>query len=420
MAINNVIWSHATSPRLHNGLALRERDETLDFKGVPASTGIYGIHPYPAMFHFLVVRSLIEEYSEPDDLVMDPFMGSGVSCGEAIRLERRYIGYDINPLACLIANVRMHFIPLRRLLDSMEHILNEYPQQPPSPVEVKNIHFWFQPAVIDKLSRLWSAINTIPDLSLKEFFTVVFSDTVRKVSNTKYNEFKLFRRKEPNGNTDVGRVFREISIKYAGLLNEDGHFNNFKQDKFILNSGNILDGIDVPDEFVDLVVTSPPYGDSRTTVAYGQFSRLSLHWIGLNEDVDRTSLGAKAKKIENDLPSAQLYSHLEALSVIDRRRAEEVYAFYQDLYRSIYIIASKVKKGGFVCFVVGNRRVKSIELATDIISADFFQSLGFKHLRTRVRLISSKRMPLENSPSNVPGAKDSTMRFEYIVELEKH
>lgn len=32
---------------------------------------------------------------------------------------------------------------------------------------------------------------------------------------------------------------------------------------------------------VDFIVTSPPYGDSKTTVAYGQFSRLSSQFLGL-------------------------------------------------------------------------------------------------------------------------------------------
>lgn len=32
----------------------RIKDENFDFKEIPASTGIYGIHPYPAMFHFLL------------------------------------------------------------------------------------------------------------------------------------------------------------------------------------------------------------------------------------------------------------------------------------------------------------------------------------------------------------------------------
>lgn len=30
---------------------------------------------------------------------------------------------------------------------------------------------------------------------------------------------------------------------------------------------------------IDLVITLPPYGDSKTTVAYGEFSKLSLQWI---------------------------------------------------------------------------------------------------------------------------------------------
>jgi hypothetical protein len=33
------------------------------------------------------------------------------------------------------------------------------------------------------------------------------------------------------------------------------------------------------DERIDLVITSPPYGDSKTTVAYGEFSKLSLQWM---------------------------------------------------------------------------------------------------------------------------------------------
>ncbi|MFZ2322847.1 MAG: hypothetical protein WAV89_04020, partial [Ignavibacteriaceae bacterium] len=33
--------------------------------------------------------------------------------------------------------------------------------------------------------------------------------------------------------------------------------------------------------YYDVVLTSPPYGDSKTTVAYGQFSILSNEWLGI-------------------------------------------------------------------------------------------------------------------------------------------
>jgi hypothetical protein len=47
----------------------RFRDESFDFKEIPAGSGVYGIHPYPAMFHFLVVRKLLKEFSKRGELV---------------------------------------------------------------------------------------------------------------------------------------------------------------------------------------------------------------------------------------------------------------------------------------------------------------------------------------------------------------
>ena len=48
----------------------------------------------------------------------------------------------------------------------------------------------------------------------------------------------------------------------------------------------------------DLIVTSPPYGDSKTTVAYGQFSRLANEWLGIENAaaIDRKMLGGSPQK----------------------------------------------------------------------------------------------------------------------------
>jgi hypothetical protein len=114
-----------------------------------------------------------------------------------------------------------------------------------------------------------------------------------------------------------------------------------------------------------------------------------------------------------------LYEVLEEVRSHDEKRAMDVFSFYNDLYRSVEILSRKVKDDGFVCFVVGNRRVKGIELPTDKISADFFEYNGFEHVKTLVRAISNKRMPTENSPSNIKGKRGSTMRYEYAVVLKK-
>jgi hypothetical protein len=52
------------------------------------------------------------------------------------------------------------------------------------------------------------------------------------------------------------------------------------------------------DSDFDLILTSPPYGDSRTTVAYGQFSRLSNQWLDFENvtSLDNNLLGGKTSK----------------------------------------------------------------------------------------------------------------------------
>ncbi len=395
----------------------RVRDERLDFKYIPAGTDVYGIHPYPAMFHFMVIRNLISQYSEEKDLIFDPFAGPGVVGIECLISNRNFIGYDINPLAVLIAKVRCSPLPSRDLFRGLEEIKRNYNIAEPEKVDFPNIHYWFEEDVIKELSKLKRAILDLKAERIKDFFKVAFSETVRRVSNTDHTEFKLLKRKKQN-NFDTIRTFDEISLRNIGLLTDFYRKFNPSNAKIVIENKNILEDSILEDNSVDLVITSPPYGDSKTTVAYGQFSKLSLNWLGFLENVDKASLGYKPKDITCDLPSFILYDYIDKIISKDYKRAKEVFSFYEDLFSAIKIISKKVRPGKYVCFVVGNRRVKGVELPTDKISADFFESLGFEHQKTIVRAISNKRMPIENAPSNVRGEKEFTMRYEYIVILK--
>jgi site-specific DNA-methyltransferase (cytosine-N4-specific) len=79
-----------------------------------------------------------------------------------------------------------------------------------------------------------------------------------------------------------------------------------------------------------------------------------------------------------------------------------------------------IKKNGYTCYVVGNRKVKGVVLPTDIAVKNFFENFGFEHINTFVRSIPNKRMPSKNSPTNVTGVLDSTMTQEYIVVMKRN
>ena len=101
------------------------------------------------------------------------------------------------------------------------------------------------------------------------------------------------------------------------------------------------------------------------------------------------------------------------------KRALEVSSFYEDLENSIKQVAKGLKKGGKTVYIVGNRRVKDIQLPTDQFIAEKFEQNGLKHLFTYNRLLGNKVMPSQNSPTNKKNVRSSTMTQEFIVACEK-
>ncbi len=68
---------------------------TLDVWQTPAESARRVGHPAP--FPIELPEKLIELYTFADDLVLDPFMGSGSTLVAASRLGRRFVGYDLDP-----------------------------------------------------------------------------------------------------------------------------------------------------------------------------------------------------------------------------------------------------------------------------------------------------------------------------------
>ena len=73
-------------------------------------TSMYLMHKYWARKPHNVVAEYIKVYSKPNDIVLDPFSGSGVTAIESLKLKRKAIAIDLDPLANFIA--RCTLLPL--------------------------------------------------------------------------------------------------------------------------------------------------------------------------------------------------------------------------------------------------------------------------------------------------------------------
>jgi site-specific DNA-methyltransferase (adenine-specific) len=79
---------------------------------------------HPAPFPEELPNRLIQLYSFTNDIILDPFMGSGTTAIAAIKSRRNYIGYDINEEYIKLANDRIK-INLQNSITLFETIKNE-------------------------------------------------------------------------------------------------------------------------------------------------------------------------------------------------------------------------------------------------------------------------------------------------------
>jgi len=417
---------------------IKIKDTSWDFRDSYTKESNHGFHTYPAMMIPQIARRLIETYGKNSEVILDPFMGSGTAILEAMLNKnfKKAYGIDINPLALLISKVKTTAINSEILKEEYEKLIKKcnndkigvnFKRKEIKKPNFFNIEFWFKPQVINDLAIIKSNINKIEDKDVKDFFLVIFSEIVRRVSNTRNKEYKLYRMNDKMLKKHNPDTFKEFEIKsLKNISNMEDFFKNYnKECKVNILAEDTRNLTSIPSNSIDLIVTSPPYGDSKTTVAYGQFSRLGLQWLDYNQkevlNIDKISLGGiPSKELENDLVSPTLKITLNQISEIDSKRAKDVLSFYVDFNKCVKELHRVTKKGAFICFVVGNRTVKGIQIPTDDIIVELFKEKNhYIHHNTFIRNIPHKRMPTLNSPSNISGNHAVTMNEEWIIILEK-
>ena len=120
-------WKSARSPRLRDlheyllvfaksAFSRPEKGES-DITGeefMQSTLSVWQVKPesarkvgHPAPFPIELAERVIKLYSFVDDVVLDPFAGSGTTCVAARLHRRHYVGLDISPEYCALANRRL-------------------------------------------------------------------------------------------------------------------------------------------------------------------------------------------------------------------------------------------------------------------------------------------------------------------------
>jgi len=413
------------------------------FLDVSTKKYTHAIHLYPARMHPEIARKLISKYTgSRSDVVLDPFMGSGGVLLEAILHGNNAVGIDINPFAVLLTKVKT--TPIKAdLAWHLDSILKESARDS---LDGRNrieclptsydLNVWFRPDTAKTLALLKHSIYRTKDADILDFFKICLSLTARKSSYQRNGAWKIHRisgedrekfRPQPID------IFAEIARRNIGRMNDLVAADPSGTARPVLgDTRNIRSSLAKVDKIlhdgkVNLMVTSPPYGDHKTTVAYGQFSRHSGHWLDLPDEqvlhVDKTGLGGKTYSDMDDLGSATLNQTLDQIHKNDVRltkgkipcRDKEAYAFFLDLDGCLDQISQNMAPKSHACFVVANRTVRRVRIPTDVILAELGTKYGFAVEDVIYRDIPNKAMPSKNAPENITNETGHTMTRETVL-----
>ncbi|TCZ73463.1 site-specific DNA-methyltransferase [Flaviaesturariibacter aridisoli] len=400
---------------------------------------------YPAMMVPVVQKKLIEiiiNCKPGISNVLDPYMGSGTSLVACMENGLDCFGQDINPLAVLVTRTRTGPFYVKAIEERKSDLFNSIENDQSENIEANftGLHKWFKHSTAVELSKIVRAIRKEKRPAIRRFYWVILAEVVRINSNDRTSTYKLHTRpadeiqKRSLSSINLFKEHFESCLKdllwYSNLLT---NANKLSKGAYLGEvSLRLLDSktkVYTPNNqsnYFDLLVTSPPYGDNKTTVTYGQHSYLPLQWIDLSDihelatsdflrttsEIDSRGLGGKLQTLdEKQLQelfrcSPSFYATYRSLESKSPDKLKKVVSFIYDLSLSIQNIHDSLKLDSYQIWTVGNRNVGGIEIPNDRIIEELIVSKGAIVVTRIEREILNKRMAYRNKDAELMSYED--------------
>jgi len=408
----------------------------------PSDTGkwTHSYHQYPAKFIPQLVERLIDEYISDIDIahINDPFFGCGTTIVTAISRGYEASGTDINKIAYLITKVKSTPIEPEYLDNKIELLINKIQLindnnifshldkiEPLIPSKHEDrINYWFTEKNKVELGKILRIIYEENDQNIRDFFLVAFSQILKTCSIWLQRSTKPTRdlNKTPSKPNDAFQ--KQLKKMQRGNKN----FYNVVPLKVRENINQYINikfgdarNQPVKDESVDLIISSSPY---VTSYEYHDLHQLSTIWLDLADDLTeykKEFIGTSYKSYEHKSLRSKIAANIvEEMTLKDKKKAKEIEAYFIDMEEVFDESYRILKNGGRCCYVIGDTKLKGINILNSEVFAESLQYSGFKLDRIIKREIPSKILPqkrdnLTGRFANNNNANSEAYPVEYIV-----
>jgi site-specific DNA-methyltransferase (cytosine-N4-specific) len=400
--------------------------------------GIHSFHRYYGKLIPSIPFTAVNLFTKEDDLILDPFCGSGTTGVEAIKLNRKFIGLEVNPLSATISKVKTTkysieilnnlFEEISELLDKNISTFNSFPY-------VINRDHWFKNYVQSDLVLIRECIEKsleiIKDkdekLKYKVFLEITLSAIIKNVSNADLRHVFPGFSKRMRLLEETGKNEKDVKKTYLKALKK--RINNVKEFMPLKYEGNIIntdaslfDAIKLKSK-VDLIVTNPPYISS---VRYVETIKLELYWMEfIKNKEDYYSLSTKT--IGNDKINKKDYEKIKKTDYdfinlivskmykMDKKNAAVIADYFNSMSKVIILMSKVLKKGKKAVIKISDSKIRKVNIETGYLLTRIAILNGFK----LVLVFSDKINENSRSLTTSRNSYSDIIVSDYIIIWEK-
>ena len=379
---------------------------------------------YPAMASpesLRLIEDRILQLVRSPGPIIDPYCGTGRMLAPFRCTGYDVVGMDCSPIAILAARVVHQGICKRRLRDDFCVLASEISAARVWLDVQDDESFWFRSESFVVLRNILQAVDLVASSSnVRRVFWLALVKAAREVSYIREAEYKLHRmhasmRSEHRPNV-VASFLTHCRNLVDLLTSVDARPGRYRFVRGDVATASLKRG-----SFA-AVVTSPPYGDSASTVGYGQFSRIPLLLLrysteflkeygcyeGVNLD-GRCLGGTTCARVKGDV---------ELPTSLPDDVGPPMARFSAGYFSRLALLSELLKRRATCCLVLGNRTHRGQVFPLIETTIECLGRLGFSLADRHDRLLSRKRLPrsMRHLSYGQPATHDS-INYESVITM---
>lgn len=406
----------------------------LDFHGYQKSNPIHTWHAFPAKFPPQLARKFINELTFPEDIVLDPMMGSSTTVVEALLAGRKAVGTDIDPLSIRLATAKMSvsemtnarmmgneiIIKAQKYVKSKTKLMKERLNTCFDTKTKAFIDYWFAFDTQLELLALISAIQRIDDQAHRAFFTLLFSSIII----TKSGGVSMARDLAHTRPHRVGDKIPKPAIdEFSKRLDKIFKNVSFQSQTASMILAADAQSLPLSDNCIDLIITSPPYASNA--IDYMRAHKFTLVWLGYSvsslSKVRRQYIGGEAISRFDLTPlPKKVMLIIEKLRERDQKKGKILHRYYTEISHAFSEMYRVLKPNHATIVVVGNSRIREMDINIESCFRNIGENTGFEHIYSGIRRLDrNKRMMPARWNRNKNTGIEARMHEEYVIGFLK-